>query len=124
MVCGLCHREPDEHTDSTSGPTRCEYLTHREDCPGNFRTSCDEHKSKTKVEETVVRDDAAMDTLEQGLKSLQLTPDSGQGLMVQLQQLLVQHQAPLQPVLEHDQQVLQQLGTLLQKTPLAENKIK
>ena len=71
-----------------------------------------------------MRDDAAMDTLEQGLKSLQLTPDSGQGLMVQLQQLLVQHQPPLQPVLEHDQHVLQQLETLLQKTPLAENKMK
>ena len=43
--------------------------------------------------------------------------------MVQLQQLLVQHHAPLQLVLDHDPNVLQQLGTLLQKTPLAENKM-
>ena len=79
--------------------------------------------SKTIIEEEVVQDDVAMDTLEQGLKSLQLTTDSGQGLMVQLQQLLVQHQAPQQPVLGNDQHVLQQLGPLLQKTPLAENKM-
>ena len=43
MTCGLCHRDPEEHTLSTSGPTRCKYLTHRRECPGNFSTKCSEH---------------------------------------------------------------------------------
>ena len=43
MVCGLCHREDTDHALSTSGPQRCKYLTHRENCPGGFRTKCDEH---------------------------------------------------------------------------------
>ena len=49
MVCGLCHGEDPDHPQSSSGPTRCKYLTHREECPGNFRTSCAEH---TKILET------------------------------------------------------------------------
>ena len=40
MTCGWCHREPAQHTLSTSGPTRCQYKTHRADCPGNFSTKC------------------------------------------------------------------------------------
>ena len=40
MTCGWCHREPDQHTLSSSGPTRCQYKTHRSDCPGNFSTKC------------------------------------------------------------------------------------
>ena len=65
-----------------------------------------------------------MDSLEHGMKALQLTPDSSQGLMAQLQQLMVQH-GPLQqpPALSQDQQVLQQLGALLQQSPKAENKM-
>ena len=43
MVCGLCHREDTDHALSTSGPTRCKYTTHRENCPGNFKTKCEEH---------------------------------------------------------------------------------
>ena len=40
MTCGWCHREPAQHTLSTSGPTRCLYQTHRRDCPGTFSTKC------------------------------------------------------------------------------------
>ena len=40
MTCGWCHREPDQHTLSTSGPTRCKYTTHRANCPANFSTKC------------------------------------------------------------------------------------
>ena len=40
MTCGWCHREPAQHTLSTSGPTRCQYKTHRAECPGNFSTKC------------------------------------------------------------------------------------
>lgn len=29
-----------DHTLSTSGPQRCKYTTHREDCPSGFRTKC------------------------------------------------------------------------------------
>ena len=43
MTCGLCHRDADQHTLSTSGPTRCKYTTHRKDCPGNFSTNCSDH---------------------------------------------------------------------------------
>ena len=43
MTCGLCHRNPDEHSLSTSGPTRCKYTTHRPDCPDNFSTKCSDH---------------------------------------------------------------------------------
>ena len=46
MVCGLCHREPDDHSQSTSSPSRCGYDSHRENCPGGFRTSCEEHQDK------------------------------------------------------------------------------
>ena len=126
MVCGLCHREPEDHTESTSGPTRCEYLDHRKDCPGNFRTSCTDHKTKveaTHVEEKAGTRDDAMVSLEQGLKSLQLTPDSNKGLLVHLQQLMAQQEALKQPVLDPNQDVLQQLGALLQSTPSAENKM-
>ena len=38
MTCGWCHREPDQHTLSTTDPTRCQYQTHRANCPGNFST--------------------------------------------------------------------------------------
>ena len=57
MVCGLCHRESTDHSLSTSGPTRCEYTTHREDCPGGFKSNCFEHneilseKQKEKAED-------------------------------------------------------------------------
>ena len=40
MTCGWCHREPDQHSLSTSGPTRCQYQTHRSNCPGTFSTKC------------------------------------------------------------------------------------
>ena len=43
MTCGLCHRDADQNTLSTSGPTRCKYTTHRKDCPGNFSTNCSDH---------------------------------------------------------------------------------
>ena len=43
MVCGLCHRTDTDHPLSTSGPQRCKYTSHREDCPGGFRTKCTEH---------------------------------------------------------------------------------
>ena len=43
MVCGLCHREEQDHTLSTSGPTRCKYESHRENCPGGHYTACKDH---------------------------------------------------------------------------------
>ena len=43
MTCGWCHREPDQHSLSTSGPTRCKYATHRADCPATFATKCSDH---------------------------------------------------------------------------------
>ena len=43
MTCGLCHRDSAQHTLSSSGPTRCQYRTHRADCPGSFSTKCSEH---------------------------------------------------------------------------------
>ena len=43
MTCGWCHREPDQHNLSSSGPTRCRYQTHRASCPANFSTKCSDH---------------------------------------------------------------------------------
>ena len=43
MTCGLCHRDPDDHSLSSSGPTRCKYTTHRQDCPNSFSTKCSDH---------------------------------------------------------------------------------
>ena len=48
MVCGLCHREDQDHADSTSGPTRCKYQSHRPECPGGFRTTCETHLEQLK----------------------------------------------------------------------------
>ena len=43
MTCGLCHRDPENHSLSSSGPTRCQYKTHRHACPANFTTKCSDH---------------------------------------------------------------------------------
>ena len=45
MVCGLCHRPDTDHSLSTSGPQRCKYNSHREHCPGGFRTKCTNHNA-------------------------------------------------------------------------------
>ena len=77
MVCGLCHREPSDHTLSTSGPSRCEYDTHRDNCPGGFYTSCKDQKTKLEsstTEESDKKVDNSMETLEKDLSSLSLTP--------------------------------------------------
>ena len=94
MVCGLCHREPQDHTESTSGPTRCEYASHRENCPGGFRTSCDQLKENletTDEKKTETKEDLTIDKLALDLSALNLTatPDP-QAMVNQLQQLLVQ----------------------------------
>ena len=92
MVCGLCHREPQDHTESNSGPTRCEYASHRENCPGGFRTSCEQQTDDLKtVGEKLIekKDDLTVEKLAQDLSALNLTPTQDQhSLMNQLQQLL------------------------------------
>ena len=86
MTCGLCHREPDQHTLSTSGPTRCQYLTHRADCPATFTSKCSDHiidgraappESQVAPEMKVEEDkDAKIRELEAELKQLNLGPMS------------------------------------------------
>ena len=75
MVCGRCHRESDDHPLSSSGPTRCEYPTHREDCPGGFKTACDISETEKKENESknkFIEQNDAMKTIEQALKHLNI----------------------------------------------------
>ena len=60
MVCGLCHREDLDHADSSSGPTRCKYQSHRPECPGGFRTTCETHLEQ--LNEQKLDPDAKIDT--------------------------------------------------------------
>ena len=85
MVCGLCHREPEDHQESSSGPTRCEYTTHRDQCPGGFRTSCDQlsEKPAEKLEQDEV-------------KAVTPVEKDPQAVLKQLQELLAQPSAPAQ----------------------------
>ena len=95
MTCGLCHRNPDDHPLSTSGPTRCKYLSHRSNCPGTFSTRCSDHvvdgvtappETEHKSEaEPKVEIDSQIKTMEHELKAFnlnqeqapQLTPSPG-----------------------------------------------
>ena len=75
MVCGRCHRESEDHPLSSSGPTRCEYPTHREDCPGGFKTACDmsaNEKKETASKTDFIEQNDAMKTIEQALLHLNL----------------------------------------------------
>ena len=98
MVCGLCHREPQDHSESASGPTRCDYTSHRENCPGGFRTSCGEHLANLesvdkKTEEN--KEDKAVDKLAADLSALNLSPSQDpQGVINQLKLLLQQGKVP------------------------------
>ena len=40
MTCGLCHRDAEQHSLSSSGPTRYQYTRHRAACPGTILTKC------------------------------------------------------------------------------------
>ena len=94
MVCGLCHREPQDHTESTSGPTRCDYKTHRENCPGGYRTGCEEHSANLEKDDMKAaenKEDIAVDKLTADLSSLNLSPSQDpQGVINQLKLLLQQ----------------------------------
>ena len=72
MVCGLCHREDQDLAESTSGPTRCKYQTHRSDCPGGFRTACDLHLEQLK--EPKLEDEPKVD-IKPGEHLGQVSPD-------------------------------------------------
>ena len=72
MVCGLCHREDQDHAESTSGPTRCKYQTHRSDCPGGFRTACDLHLEQLKEPKLV---DETKEDIKPGERLGQVSPD-------------------------------------------------
>ena len=97
MVCGLCHREEQNHTLSLSGPTRCKYDVHRENCPGGHRTPCEDHLKKlseNKIAETDLKftenTDVNTEKLVSTLSSLSLDTDLGhlsQEQLAQLQQL-------------------------------------
>ena len=79
MVCGRCHRESEDHPLSSSGPTRCEYPTHREDCPGGFKTACDmsaNEKKETASKTDFIEQNDAMKTIEQALLHLNLHSSS------------------------------------------------
>ena len=96
MVCGVCHREPSDHTESSSGPTRCQYKTHREGCPGGFRTKCDQESSE-EVEKTEIKsDDTSVEKLAESLRGLDLSSSSteSQDLVWKLQQILNQNNSP------------------------------
>ena len=68
MVCGLCHRPDTDHTLSTSGPQRCKYTTHREDCPSGFRTKCTDQV----VQHNAKSDDFIDENLLQAIDNLHL----------------------------------------------------
>ena len=96
MVCSLCHRESGDHTESSSGPTRCQYKTHREDCPGGFRTGCVQ-KIPVEAEKTETKcDDNSIAKLAESLRGLDLSPSSSesQGLVWKLQQIIGQSNSP------------------------------
>ena len=83
MVCGRCHRERTDHTLSSSGPTRCEYTSHRENCPGGFKSKCFEQQnleSETEYNDTdnedFVQPSDTMQDILTGLKSLKLHSDT------------------------------------------------
>ena len=99
MVCGLCHREPEDHQESSSGPTRCEYTTHRDQCPGGFRTSCDQlsEKPAEKLEQDEVKAVTPVEKLSDTLQELKLSSAKDpQAVLDQLQELLAQPSAPAQ----------------------------
>ena len=82
MVCGRCHRERTDHTLSSSGPTRCEYTSHRENCPGGFKSKCFEQQnleSETEYNDTdnedFVQPSDTMQDILTGLKSLKLNSE-------------------------------------------------
>ena len=76
MTCGRCHREADQHPASSSGPTRCQYRTHRADCPGAFSTKCSDHLVDDEVAPAEKANDsekdAAIRDLEEQFQKLKL----------------------------------------------------
>ena len=111
MVCGLCHREDQDHEDSSSGPTRCKYESHRPECPGGFRTACNLHLEQLKEPKSV---DEAKDDIKPGESLGQVSPDE---LAKKLQGLLTPQQieALLNP--EDKPQLVQQTPKNLHNPP-------
>ena len=112
MVCGLCHREDDDHSDSSSGPTRCRYPTHREECPGGFRTNCEDHAKKLQ-DIAVAPEEDELKSVVDNAQDLPKTDETRSSLILQLQQLV-------ETKSEHkvDNETLLALSNLL-KTPTA-----
>ena len=101
MTCGLCHRDSAQHTLSSSGPTRCQYRTHRADCPGSFSTKCSEHvvdgqAAPPEAPDLTTKQEALSDSgkdeaikkLEEEIKKLNLNKDKDTAPLLLLQQLL------------------------------------
>ena len=104
MVCGLCHREPQDHPESASGPTRCEYTSHRENCPGGFRTSCEEHSANLEsIDKKTVekKEDKAVDKLAAELSTLNLSPSQDPQNVINQLKLLLQQGNVQPPVQQH-----------------------
>ena len=75
MTCGRCHRDADDHPASSSGPTRCQYQTHRAECPGTFSTKCSDHLVGDEIappDTSVSEKDASIRKLEEQLQKLKL----------------------------------------------------
>ena len=84
MVCGRCHRESDDHPLSSSGPIRCEYSTHREDCPGGFNSACDisvNEKKETESKNDFIEQKDPMKIIEQALQHLNLHSSAPQPVL-------------------------------------------
>ena len=98
MTCGLCHRDPDQHSLSTSGPTRCQYQTHRPHCPGNFSTKCSDHTVDGQVAPPEQENEDKVD--------IKYTEDKPDGL-----------KTPATPATDHaqDQNVLLDIGKMVRE---------
>ena len=87
MTCGLCHRDPEQHTFSASGPTRCKYTTHRANCPASFTSKCADHiidgiiaSPEISLHESEATDeskDATIRKLTEELQRMKLEPNPG-----------------------------------------------
>ena len=71
MTCGWCHRDADNHELSSSGPTRCQYKTHRMNCPATFNTKCEDQIIDGMVAQPEVEDKSITNNeVDQGVNNL------------------------------------------------------
>ena len=117
MTCGRCHREADQHPSSSTGPTRCQYRTHRAECPGNFSTKCSDHLVDDEVAPPDTGNDSEKDAtikkLEEQLQKLKVE----QKVQLSPNPATPAHGVPPTPKSGPGPQLWGQMPSNLQQTP-------